>query len=227
MHSNRIRQKVKKDYESIGSEFSETRKSSWKEFTFFEPFLTANLSILDLGAGNGRLLTFLKKYRVGRYLGVEQSGSLIEAAREKYPKAEFIEDDMIEFKSKEKFDALFAIASFHHVPPALQEETLKTWKKNLKKGGYLFITNWNLQQRKYLPQFFLSIFLPKYGFKGTLIPWKNKLSRYYFSFTKKRLNKLLVKAGYKVLFNEYVNQDSITSVMNARNIVTIAQYEKL
>ena len=226
MHSNRIRQKVKEDYESIGSEFSETRSSNWKEFIFFEPFLLSNLSIADLGAGNGRLIDFLKKYKPKKYLGVEQSKSLIEAARKKYPKANFLEADMIDFKSKEKFDALFAIASFHHVPPDLQEKTLEKWKTSVKPGGLLFMTNWNLKQKKYLPQLILSMIFPRYGFKGTLIPWKNKVSRYYYSFSKRRLDALLKKSGYKVLYNEYVNQDSISNAFQARNIVTIAQNEK-
>ncbi len=228
MHSRRIQKKVKKDYNKIAESFAETRQFPWEEFELFLKYYDGDEDVLDLGCGNGRLLKFLKKHGFGTYLGVDQSEKLLEIAEKEHPDQEFLCADMCNLDLGKKYDAIFAIASFHHVPPRLQEETLKSWKKFLKPGGYLFMTNWNLYQSKYWPLLFRSFIFPIYGFGGLLVPWKKGFAsqvlsnshqrcvvkRYYFAFTKRRLSRLLYKTGYEVHF-----QDS------GKNIVTIARNE--
>lgn len=198
MHSKRIQDKVKEDYNQIAREFSSTRNHSWKEFELFIPFLK-NVAVADLGCGNGRLLDFLTEHGIKDYTGVDQSAGLLKEAKAKHPKARFIEADISKPLKLEKKEALFAIASFHHIPPRDQLATLKLWRAYLKKDGHLFMTNWNLFQRR-----FLSSWLnPKRpSFFGLLIPWKNKVDRYYYAFTKGRLKRLLKKAGFEIVLFE-------------------------
>lgn len=210
MHSKRIQEKVKKDYDQIAKEFSDTRTRAWKEFEQFRPYLKDGQSIYDLGCGNGRLLKFLKEEGNFNYTGVDQSRGLLEQVRKQHPKAKFIEADISKKLDLKKADLIFAIASFHHIPPRDQLATLKNWKKLLEEDGTLIMTNWNLFQRR----FWKAWLNPKRpSFYGLLIPWKNKVMRYYYAFTHRKLNKLLKDAGYKLMHIEC-----------GMNILTIAKH---
>lgn len=227
MHSKRIQEKVKRDYDTIAEDFSGTRQFPWKDFDLFLPYYEPDSSVLDLGCGNGRLLEFLKRHGFKKYLGVDQSAVLLKLAKKNHPKSRFLEADMSEIELKDKFDGLFAIASFHHLPPHKQLAALKNWRKMLKKGGYLFMTNWNLHQVRYWPLWIRAWVWPSYGFRGLLVPWHNIAKRYYFAFTKGRLDRLLKKAGYHVILNEYVRNGEVSNVLNGKNILTIARHETL
>lgn len=227
MYSRRIQEKVKDDYNEIAKDFAGTRQFPWKEFELFEQYYEEDFDVLDLGCGNGRLLKFLGKYGFGSYLGVDQSEKLLEIARSEHPNQKFLIADMTDFSklnkviATESLDAIFAIASFHHVAPRWQLKTLKEWKKLLKPGGYLFMTNWNLHQPKYWPILIRSLIFPVYGLRGLLVPWKRTVKRYYFAFTKRRLSRLLCKAGFKMVFQDY----EPAGIFKGRNIVTIAKNE--
>lgn len=223
MHSKRIQKKVKDDYNQIAEGFSETRQIPWKDFECFKAYYRSNFTVLDLGCGNGRLLTFLEKEGYKSYLGLDQSAELLKQAKKEHPKAKFFEADMSEALPVEKVNAIFAIASFHHLPPKDQLQALKNWKKVLKPGGFLFMTNWNLHQRSFWPLLLRSILTPSYGFRGVLVPWQNKVQRYYFAFTKRRLAKLLRQAGFTVLRNEYIRDGKSATILSGKNILTIAQ----
>lgn len=227
MHSSRIQKKVKDDYNLIGDDFSKTRKSLWPDFNFFSKYFSKNFSVLDLGCGNGRLLDFLEDFEFSNYLGVDNSNKLLKCARELHPANDFRHMDIIELHGLDsKFDCIFSIASFHHVPPSLQIETLLRWKSLLNNGGYLFMTNWNLHQRRYLHLLLKSLLLPKFGRRGVLVPWHDIVERYYYSFTLKRLKKLLSDTGFTPILNEYVCDGKKSTLFSGKNILTIAKLEK-
>ena len=125
-------------------------------------------------------------------------------------------------KGSNNKDVIFAIASFHHLPPKDQLGALMTWKTHLKPGGVLIMTNWNLHQKKYRPNLLRSLW-SGFGLRGCLISWKGQLDRYYYAFTVRRLSSLLKKAGFEVLENEYVSDAKSSSIWSAKNILTIAQ----
>ncbi len=226
MHSNIITEKVKKDYDLIASEFSETRSFPWEEFKIFEKFYNKKFDVLDLGCGNGRLLTFLRKKGYRSYLGVDQSTGLLKYAKENWNDEDFMEADIskkIEFNRK--FDAIFLVASFHHIPPQDQKKVLEYCKSYLNKGGYIFMTNWNLMQKKYILLYIYSLIRPSYGSKGVLIPWRKQIMRYYYAFTKNRLQKLLKSLGFKIIINDYYHGSDLSNFFWAKNIITVAKYE--
>jgi SAM-dependent methyltransferase len=213
MPHKKIREKVKRDYNAIAKEFSQTRSASWEEFESFLPYYKSNFFVLDLGCGNGRLIDFLKKHGYASYLGVDFSENLIAEARRLHPKEKFLVADMIDPSlGRAKFDAIFVIASFHHLPPSEQVAALRAWKKLLKPGGYLFMTNWNLFQFKFWRSWLRAILWPRYGFFGLQIPWQNKVKRYYYAFTKRRLCQHLLTTGFSVILCE-----------KNRNIVIVAR----
>lgn len=223
MDSKRIRQKVKKDYNQIAEDFSSTRRHQWKDFQRFTPYIAKDSKLMDLGCGNGRLLLYLNEINFNSYLGVDQSEGLLAQARQAFPGQRFQEDDIAELPiGNQTMDLIFAIASFHHLPPKDQLKALERWKTYLKPGGHLIMINWNLHQKKYRMALIESLW-KGYGFRGCLIAWKNQIHRYYYAFTLRRLNKLLKQAGYQILENEYVLDGKSSSIFAAKNILTIAK----
>lgn len=227
MHPKRIQEKVKQDYNLIAKGFSDSRQFPWKDFDLFLPYYKESFDVLDFGCGNGRLLQFLEKYGFKKYVGIDQSEELIKLAKKEHSKAEFLVADISDSLELKKIDAIFAIASFHHIPPCDQLETLKKWKKYLKPGGYIFMTNWNLHQIEFWPLWLRSLIWPSYGFRGLLVPWQNRVRRYYFAFTKRRLARLLKAAGFELIFNDYIRNGEAATLLHGKNIVTIARLPKI
>lgn len=221
MHSRRIQEKVKEDYDKIASGFSATRHRSWPDFECFLPFFKGG-SVLDLGCGNGRLIDFLQDKGMTEYLGVDQSAGLLAHARELHPKHDFIEADITSLELDRRFDVVFAVASFHHIPPVDQLDALIKWKKLLKDGGVLIMLNWNLNQVRFWSRLFRSLF-SKFGWRGTLIPWKHSVMRYYYAFTRPRLARLLEQAELSLVMNEYIKRDAAAGPLSGMNILTVAR----
>lgn len=192
---------VKKTYNSIAKDFSNTRKSGWQEFEEFLKYIKDNDSLVDLGCGNGRFYEFLKDKRKVRYLGIDNSKKLLEEAK-KLTKAKFIEGDLLKIPVKTASTKVLAcIAAFHHLPSReLREKSLKEMHRILKKNGKLLLTVWNLlAQPKYKKEVtkaklkWLTTF-GKYEKRGLLIPWGDeKIPRYYYTFKQREIEKLLKK----------------------------------
>jgi SAM-dependent methyltransferase len=233
MHSKRIKEKVKQDYDEIAKNFHSTRLNAWKEFDLFAPYIPEGLRTLDLGCGNGRLLKHLKAFSVREYLGVDQSKELISIAKKSHQDsfadfAVFDMSDPAELKGLESshFDVIFMIASFQHLPPVDQLRTLKLCRESLKDGGHLIMLNWNLNQRRFLRHWLKHIFcleFLRYGWRGLLIPWQDKVKRYYYSFTRRRLKRLIRLSGFKLVENRFVSGSKPASIFSGRNILTIAK----
>lgn len=184
-------------YDDIAREFSVSRVYPWKELQVFIPHMKDNFKILDLGCGNGRLLKSLEQSdRKFKYLGLDFSEQLIKEARENHPNARFVVADMADACFEpETFDMIFMIASFHHLPSRRERlELLFNINRWLKPGGYLFMTNWNLWQKKYI-RYALERFWSKNSWNDFFIPWTTDdgqtVWRYYHSFTTGELVYLL------------------------------------
>ena len=193
-------------YNSIAEEFSASRVFPWEELQVFIPYLQDNFKVLDLGCGNGRLLKVLQESgKKFDYLGLDFAENLIAEARKQFPDFSFQTADMESLKLEpESFDMIFLIASFHHLDTKKKrKEVLKNIYQALKPGGLLFMTNWDLRQKKYLKNFF-NQWWKKRAWNDCFISWqkylgdKQKLWRYYHSFTESELESLLLATGFKL-----------------------------
>jgi len=214
---------VKKTYNSIAEDFSETRKMHWHEFEDFLKYIKNNDTIVDLGCGNGRLYHFLKDKRKIKYLGIDNSKKLLEEAKKigkketaklkastsklKTSTSKFIEGDLLKIPARSASTCVLAcIAAFHHLPsPELREKSLKEMHRILRKNGKLILTVWNLlEQKKYKKEVRKAVLkwlttLGKYEKRGLLIPWGDeKIPRYYYAFKQKEIEKLL-KPHFKII----------------------------
>ncbi|MCF7795174.1 class I SAM-dependent methyltransferase [Patescibacteria group bacterium] len=202
---------VKNNYQNIAKHFSQTREQRmWPEIVDVCRNISADTKVLDVGCGNGRLVNELEGSI--DYLGVDNSKSLIDIAKEKYEdnkKYNFKVLDVFEIdKLEEKYDYIFLVAVLQHIPSTeLRVKALNKIQSVLKEQGEIIISVWNLiDNKKYKSQLKKSKYLN--FFKGLdprdlLFYWKNsqgeKISlRYYHAFTAKELKKLFAECELKI-----------------------------
>lgn len=97
----------------------EKRWESDHDFMSKVASLVIGKSLLDIGCGLGHLYEHIK--RDITYLGVDQSSEMLTRARERYPNAKFIQQNLYELNLP-KFDTVTCIDVLHHqiaLEPAL------------------------------------------------------------------------------------------------------------
>ncbi len=237
--AEKLLKKVEADYNSISQEFSQTRQKPWPEFKFFEPYLDSkhlsdNPTILDLGCGNGRLLTFLKDHLEKKsinYTGLDISDGLLKQAQKQWPQETFLRGSQLSIPLKDKsIDQIWSIAAFHHIPsPKLRLQSLTEMHRVLKKNGTLIMTNWNLFQAKYRPHLLKAAWRSitsffDYEATDLMIPWGDSgVNRYYHAFRPNELTSLLQDANFEILESFCTKKDQKVSFWQSFNICTICR----
>jgi tRNA (uracil-5-)-methyltransferase TRM9 len=178
--------------------------------------------LLNIGCGHGA--DFLA-FRDGFALtGVDFSTEMIKMARRYSHKFEFpvnlqIADARYLPFASCSFDFAIAVATYHHLQgQSDQLKALIELKRVLKPGGQAFITVWNRNQ----PRFWLKR-------KEVAMPWKSKgqiVERYYYLFTFWSFERLVKKAGFKILNSASESQFHFPIKYFARNIcLTVSKPE--
>lgn len=127
----------------------------WQEVDIFCERLkghNSTPSVLDVGCGSGRLLEQLERhFESFRYVGTDSSRVLANVAAKDHPGRIFAVADMRsvselpEVRASAPFDAVFAVASFHHLLTASgRRKALNEFASVLDSQGILMMTNWNL-----------------------------------------------------------------------------------
>ncbi|MEK7171408.1 MAG: class I SAM-dependent methyltransferase [Patescibacteria group bacterium] len=198
MQTKDVLNKVRHDYGLIAEEFSKTRLHPWPEFAEFLKNLNlggnaGKIKLLDIGCGNGRLYDFLKNEPI-IYTGIDNNKNLLTLAKKQHKKAKFKYASATKLPfSANSFDTVWCIAVLHHLPTkGLRLKACREMKRVLKKNGKLMITVWNLWQKKYRK------FINKKT-HDALIPWNNKLNRYYYAFKPAELKSLIQKSGFPII----------------------------
>lgn len=135
-----LNQKIRNDFDCIAL----NEQKGWNHNTHYHRFLLKQLPskckiILDIGCGTGEFSRLLAR-RADKVIAIDLSPNMIEVAKEKskqYPNIDFQVADVLQWKfPSEEFDAIFSIATVHHLPV---EELLPNLKAALKLGGKLVI----------------------------------------------------------------------------------------
>lgn len=183
---------VKRNYEEIAEDFSETRKKHlWPELSRLTRDIKNGDKILDAGCGSGRLLEALKDKKIN-YLGVDASEKLIKLAGERYQVVGF-KFQVLSFKFQVcdilelskipeiSFDYVFSVAVLHHLPGEdLRIAALKQLKNKIKPDGRIIITVWNLWSQKKFRKIIV---------RTELLKLFNKLKLIFRRFRRKSLRK--------------------------------------
>jgi len=103
-----------------------------------------NLNILDAGSGFGQYTYYLaKKFKMAKVIGVELkqehvNDSLIFAEKAKVKNLSFIRDDLITFKSRDKYDLIISVDVLEHIED--DRSLMHRFSDLLKPGGFLIIS---------------------------------------------------------------------------------------
>ncbi|MCJ7769482.1 MAG: methyltransferase domain-containing protein [Dehalococcoidales bacterium] len=152
-------------------------------------------SLLNLGCAHGPdFLPFKGSFKL---YGVDFSDEMLRLARKYSLKFGFnVELSLADVRqlpyTDDSFDRAISVATYHHIKGEQERlKALNELKRVLKPGGEAFITVWNRWQ-------------PVFWFKPRelYVPWRKKdkiLYRYYHLFSYAELEKLSIKAGFKII----------------------------
>jgi len=207
--------KTKRDYNLIAEEFSRTRRNFWSElFAVLKDYTKEGEKVLDVGCGNGRFLDLLGEKKID-YTGVDNSEEQIREAQKKYPDRNFLVADALNLPfPDDSFDKVFLIAVLHHIPSInLRIKVLTELQRVLKPRGYLLLTVWRPPLAEILKliskySFLKLIRRSKMDFFDVLVPWGNRVERYYHFFKKSEIMELANWAGFKTLKSEIVRNQT-------------------
>jgi len=152
-------------------------------------------SLLNIGCGHGP--DFLPFRDTFRLYGVDFSRAMLEYARKYSGKFEYspilVQADIRNLPFTDNtFDYAIAVASYHHIRDKTERlSALQELKRVLAPGGEAFITLWNRWQ----PRFFFSGNEPA-------VSWRTQdetVYRYYYLFSYRRAEKLVKKAGFRLI----------------------------
>lgn len=225
IYANYLLKKVQRDYNDIAEDFARTRSFLWPEIKFLRDYAKEGEKVLDIGCGSGRLYELFKNKEI-EYFGIDFAKKLIEIAKKKYLESEdskrepekklptFFPMDALALPfDSDFFDKVFSIAVFHHIPSKEKRlEFLGEIKRILKPGGELFLTVWNLWQKKYLSLISKSASLKilkktKLDFCDVFIPFQGR-KRYYHCFRIKELKGLVKEAGFEIKETKYLQRNN-------------------
>lgn len=211
-------------YDQAGVHFSRTRQktygagsSNWVVTDKYLSSLNSGQSVLDIGCGNGKLVTGLPKGV--NYLGTDFSKTLLEEAKRLHPDHEFRFGDVLsnnDWDKLEQYDAIFCVAVLHHIPERDQQLfVLREARKHLAKGGFLYLTVWNLWQEKFL----------QYHLDGyALVPYNKEWKRYCVTYDVATLTQLLSESGWNVEEIFYANAaGEQAGIADGQNLVAVAR----
>jgi SAM-dependent methyltransferase len=152
-------------------------------------------SLLNLGCAHGPdFIPFRDSFKL---YGVDFSDEMLRLARKYSLKFNFNVEltlaDVLQLPYPDNlFDWAISVATYHHIKGEQERlKALNELKRVLKPGGEVFIAVWNRWQ----PGFW---FKPK----ELYVPWHKKdkiLYRYYHLFSYAELEKLSIKAGFKII----------------------------
>jgi SAM-dependent methyltransferase len=181
-------------YETYWSEegFNPVREVNTRLHRVLAEHLPATGSVLDLGCGDGRTIGTWIHDRVGRYTGVDVSGTAIERARGLGLDAHRIEDASRLPFDDASFDAVVCLEVLEHL--FAPHEAAAEARRVLRPGGVFLATVPNVAYWRWRRDMALRGIWNPYGDEHSVdAPWRDPHIRF---FTVGALERMLQRAGY-------------------------------
>ena len=196
-------------YHFHADSFEETRQNawdSWQRIVTETQQLNAPRDLLDLGCGNGRFATFLRKngHAAISYTGIDSEAQLIHKARQVHPDERFYVDNIESaLRSEIKFDFVVCVGVLHHVPDHHdRSDMLARFLHVLRPGGVAAVSLW---QPKLLKNFDTKICI-SHDISGLerndfLLGWKGDFShlRYCHHFDDDEIEQLAAQSRLELV----------------------------
>ncbi len=224
--AEQLKNQTRDAYDAAAKEFSDSRAKFWEELSYLGEHAVPGSRILDVGCGNGRLLSILPGNV--EYIGVDFSKELLSIARARHPGGTFIHGNATDLPfSDREFDTVFSFATLHHIPSReLRRKAVAEMARVLRPGGTLIVTAWDLWHANHLGDLARGILraLVRSGSADVgdiFLPLgKKKGTRYIHGFTRTGLLRLLAKSGFAIVDSEIAVRNN---THRERNIVVIAR----
>ena len=213
---------TKKAYSLVASDFGASRANPWFEFEIYKRNLKPGAKFLDLGCGNARLAKFLPKNI--DYLGVDSCKNLLNLAHKLLK-----ETDLYNWKlslacmtdvffPKKHFHRIVMVASYHHILKSSDRvKLLNRLYDSLEDGGKVYISVWNLFQKRYFWNMLKSFFCLRP--LNLAIPFKGEV-RFYHAFTPFALKKEARRSKFKKIKIGFVtHRQKVKSFWACKNMV--------
>ena len=212
-------QKIAAVYDQIGLYFSATRPRLSASAVSLLPKLPVHARILDLGCGNGVLLTAFDRRSLGEdgsinYTGLDISRAMIDEARSRLagPNTKFILANVLDpqtWPGLGKYDFIAALAVFHHLPtPDDHIKLLRNIKQHLNPAASALISVWNLNQAKFDRY--------RHG-KYLSIPFHGGPSRNFYAASDEELTELAKQAGFSNIKTKVTKDNLYLTLKLVRN----------
>jgi SAM-dependent methyltransferase len=209
-------------YQTLGAEFSATRRRIQPGVRQFLAQIPASASILDLGCGNGELARQLARQGfIGAYIGLDFSSTLLDEAKAitaregsyRFLQADLTSPEWAQMLAGElgasnpaDFDFILAFASLHHLPgKRLRLLVLRQARALISPVGRLIHSEWMFlnsprMRARILPWEIVSLDFAQVDPGDYLLDWKmgGYGLRYVHHFSGPELDELASQAGFQV-----------------------------
>jgi len=215
-------------YQTIAADFSDSRQYYWQGWDQLIPYFNQlkhknqQLTVLDLGCGNGRFGKFLieKVSTNVKYVGIDNSKKLLNIAQEKLSNftknVQFQELDLIDSIESNKLianlndsspDVITLFGVLHHIPSSkLRIQLIKQLTSLLNPEGLLIFTVWKFTSDEKLTKKIANpavVDLEKKDLEKNdyILDWKRGIFAYrYCHLTDEtEVNNIIEKANLKVI----------------------------
>lgn len=142
--AKQLSQKSASFYEECGTAFSQTRHYTWNEEKVISALIKPGMTIVDVGAGNGRFARTLSDQSV-TYIGLEPSASLRGCAE---PTLDMRPGALPRLPLAEGLaDLTVCLAVLHHIPTREERQAaVSELIRITKPGGIIAATSWYLHR---------------------------------------------------------------------------------
>jgi len=133
-----------KYYDLIYSQFKDYEKETQKLVTLIKQIHSQAKTILDVACGTGEHIRLLAQNYGFKVDGIDLDPEFIKIAKQKNPKCNFYQSDMIDFDLPEKYDAIICLFSSIGYVRILDnlEKTLTLFREHLNENGIIIIEPW-------------------------------------------------------------------------------------
>ena len=209
-------------YQTLGAEFSATRRRVQPGVRRLLSQIPARTTILDLGCGNGELARqLLQQGFMGAYVGVDFSSTLLDEAEKidareaslRFLQADLTSPEWVHVTAGEMisshpkgFEFILAFASLHHLPGNhLRLQVLRQARRLISQTGQLIHSEWMFlnsprMRRRIQPWEKASLNIDQVDPGDYLLDWKagGYALRYVHHFSAPELDELAYQSGFKI-----------------------------